>query len=139
MKTVIVLLLVLISTAGFAQTTKSADDYAARSRKLQTGAWILAGGGTAMIAGGTILLATSDWNDDYIEDRETGKIVGGVLLIAGGVVCTLGSIPLFIVSARDRRKAARLSFKTETVPGPGVSKYGLANRQMPSMVLKIQL
>ena len=139
MKTAITIFFLLIGVASFAQNTKTADDYAARSRKLRTGAWILAGGGTAMIAGGTILLASADWDDDYYSDRETGKIVGGVLLITGGVICTLGSIPLFIVSARDKRKAARLSFKTETIPGPAVSKFGLAYKQMPSMVLKIQL
>jgi hypothetical protein len=137
MKTPLVVLLLLITTASFAQRSKTADEYMARSKKLRTGAWILAGSGTAMLAGGTILLATADWEDDFNTDRETGQIVGGVLLIAGGVVCTLGSIPLFIISARDKHKAAMLSFKNEYAPG--IIKNGLAYKQVPSLVLKINL
>jgi hypothetical protein len=47
----------------------------------------------------------------------------------------LGSIPLFLASGRNKRKAMSLSFKNETAPQ--LLKGSFAYRPIPSVSLKI--
>jgi hypothetical protein len=135
MKNLLLPILILSSIILNAQDTRTAERIAAKARKQQTAAWILAGGGAAMFITGTVILAEHDW--DFDRDREVGLAIGSVALLAAGIGCAAGSIPLFIISAKNKRKAASMSFKNEYAPG--LKRGGFAYRQIPSVVLRINL
>ena len=118
-KYIIFLMLLILSATSFSQ------DYLRKSKNQKTAAWILLGGGSALVVTG-ILLA----NNATIDNLGTGAGVA----IAGGVVM-LGSIPLFLASGRNKKKGMRLSFKNETAPQ--LLKGSFVYRPVPSVSLKI--
>ena len=105
--------------------TSFSQDYLKKSKNQKTAAWILLGGGSALVVTG-ILLA----NNAALDNLGTGAGVA----IAGGVA-VLGSIPLFLASGRNKRKGMRLSFKNETAPQ--FLKGSFVYRPVPSVSLKI--
>lgn len=76
-------------------------DYAQKAKSQKTIAWILAGAGAGMIIAG-IAVGGSDKEDvgDAVDDT-----FEGAWLIAGGAVLAVASVPLFIISGKNRRKA----------------------------------
>ena len=95
---------------------------------------------------------------DYLKISKTQKTAGFVLLgigavcfaiaapgnvsfdvlpalVIGGGAAALGSIPLFIASGRNKRKAASIALKNQFIPR--MNNPGLMNRAIPSVSLKI--
>ena len=99
-------------------------DYLQKSKNQKTAAWILVGSGSVMIA----IAAFADVSFDILP-----------VLAVGGSLSTLGSIPLFIASARNKRKAlkASASFKTET--SSVIRHAGFARSSYPAFSIKICL
>ncbi len=79
----------------------SNNDYARKAKTQKIVAWVLAGAGAGLIATGFIV-AGQDKNDtgDVIDDT-----FGGAAYIASGAVLGLGSIPFFILSSKNKKKA----------------------------------
>ena len=129
----VLLLFMIVSFNAFNQQTTAPTqpltktDYLQKSKNQKTAAWILLVGGTALAAG-SIMWATQNLNS-------TGS--GPIGLIVAGGVSMLGSIPLFIASGKNKRKAMSMSFKMQ--PVPQLQKNSLVNRQAPSLSLKINL
>ena len=127
-KLLLIFILAMISFAGYSQTEKqdfSKDYYLEKSKRQETAGWVLLGAGTAMGIGGIIIM---DQGDIFSADFEAGAI-----LVLAGAASGLASIPFFISSGSNSRKAARLSF--------GPQNYLYPNRQFsgiqPALGLKI--
>ena len=108
-------LLLALPLTSFCQETNNSvpvvkTDYLTKSKNQKTAAWVLLGGGTALIATGFIV---GDSKNSSFDDAAMGALFAGV-----GVLSALGSIPLFIASGKNKRKAIKASafIKMETVP-----------------------
>ena len=80
------------------------DYFLEKSKKQKTTAWILLGTGAAAIITEAIV-------DN--SHRGTGQSLTGGILTVGGVLCTLTSIPFFISSSRNKRRAITFTINNE--------------------------
>ena len=126
-------MLLLMTTSSFCQQTDfsqslSQQNYLQKSKKQKTAAWVLLGGGAAVAVGAAILDVSSDWTKS-----ETPYLVA----LATGCASMLGSIPLFIASKRNKRKAMNAStyFKIQQNPVP--TNTGLTLNSTPTLSVKI--
>jgi hypothetical protein len=131
-KIAILLLLLAVSVTTFCQQNNARPDltkkdYLKKSKNQKTAAWILLGGGTAMAAGGFI------WASSNIFSTSSGPEV----LLFVGIGCMTGSIPLFISSSKNRKRAMSASFKFQQ--SPQRQNNILVKREVPSLTLKISL
>ena len=130
-------LLMVLSIAGgtFAQQPRqdSTKNYLLRrSTNQRTAAWVLLGGGTALVITGAILFGQSD----FLSGKDSQSDIGGVLMLTG-ILADLGSIPLFIGASKNARKAASISLNNKRILFP--VRNGLALQDLPSLTLKIPL
>ena len=131
-KTAILFLLIILSASTFSQQTNpvptvTKPDYLQKSKNQKTAAWILLGVGTAMAAGGFI------WASSNIFSKSSGSEV----LFFVGIGCMTGSIPLFIFSSKNRKRAMSASFIFQQ--SPQLQNNILVKREIPSLTLKISL
>jgi hypothetical protein len=132
-------ILVLFFTFGIAfgqQTTVSKEAYLIKSKNQKTAAWIMLGGGTLLFIGGMIA------HSNYLEEVEDPfepltEVSTGELAAFIGVLAAAGSIPLFIASSRNKRKAMSISLKNESAKQ--VNGNSLAVKYIPSVCLKLTL
>ena len=130
-KLTILSILFSFSSGIFSQQTEPApsltkQDYLRKSKTQKTAAWILLGTGTLTATLGTIKV-----NPDY------GESTNRAYLLIGGLVMIGASVPLFIASGSNRKKAASISFRNRFVPQ--MKNGDLVNRQIRSIYLKINL
>ncbi len=132
-KTLIFLILLLFIVKGFSQTISSTEfskeDYLKKSKNQKTTGWILLGGGVAMAVIGAASFSSS-WDS---ESNTTTDISGFSML--GGVASSLVSIPFFISSGRNARKASKLSLNYQPILVP--NQVSLAQNTLPSLSLTI--
>ena len=142
MKHLLLFLLVFASYGLAAQRQlNTKDDYLRKGRRMESAAWILAGSGVAMVTVGTVLAVNTDWDAlDYDDNsygrKETIKGVGAIALIGTGVIASIGSIPLFIMSAKNKSKAASFTVSTQRYHSPGRSMQ--LSQQMPALTFRVQ-
>lgn len=105
-------------------TTK--EDYLKKSKNQKTTAWVLLGTGSL-----SVLLGSIEVNPDY------GDATNRPFLVIGGLVLIGASIPCFIAAARNKKKAAAISFRNQFVPQ--INNGSLVNRPVHSLNLKIWL
>ncbi len=156
MKKIICLMLVLIvAESTFSQQitpspTLTKQDYLLKSRHQKTAAWLLLGGGLTLSTIGSIIAAPKAAEDvGYVVLLFPNIIAGNpqpepqndytveTIMIIGGTAAMLSSIPLFIASGKNKRKAMNLSFKNETAPQ--IYKSSLIYTSIPSLSLKFHL
>lgn len=146
MKTQIVWAVILsaLLTGLFSQTfaqEMTKQDYLEKSRKQKTTGFIMAGSGVVLIAVGSILFA-DDVADTaisctYLNCSSDSGMESGMVISAVGGLAILGSIPVFISSGKNAKKAAQLSFRNKPTYFP---KYvGNTPRAIPSLSLSIPL
>ena len=131
-KLVCLCLVLIISIIIFSQqnpifvpgTTK--EDYLRKSKNQKTAAWVLLGTGTL-----SVLVASIEVNPDY------GESTNRPFLAIGGLVVIGASVPNFIASARNRKKAAAISFSNQFVPQ--MNNGYMVKRPIHSLHLKISL
>jgi hypothetical protein len=131
-KTICIAVMILIGTSVFSQSTPSVPtDYLQKSKNQKTAAFVLLGGGPILIITGFLI---GDSKNSSFGDAATGAILGGV-----GVLSALGSIPLFIASARNKRKAntATAFFKMETVTA--IQQHSFVQHSYPAVSLRFTL
>ena len=136
-KIIVFTMLLIISVTSFSQQTKPApaltkQDYQNKSEGQNSAAWVLLSVGTAVLAGTMISEATS-----VCFGGGCPKKSFPVVLVGLGGTAVVSSIPFFIASSRNKKKAMSLSFKNETTPQ--LQKDGFTNRPVPSLTLKINL
>jgi hypothetical protein len=118
------------------------DEYMVKSQHLKTAGWILLGSGIGMTAGGIILIASGNNNNNYnynYDNSLSSQQVAGVVLLYFGVLSSLGSIPLFVVSRVMYKRAMRASafLEMEKVPAKIIS--GVPLQPFPALGIKINL
>ena len=120
-------MLFLMSINSHSQQTKTErkftqEDYLKQSRKQKTAAFVALAAGTTLIIVAAVIPKGELVSDGICvgalcSDKYKNDGIKTAFFIAGGVVA-LGSIPLFIVSGKNRRKANSVSFKMENIIQP---------------------
>lgn len=124
------LLLIFVAAIIRGQQTTTAptlnkQDYLKKSKTQKTTAWVLLGGGVALGIGGAAW-AGSDW-------EASGP---GALMVIGGA-SVLGSIPLFIASGKNKKRAASMTIRNERIISN--QKNSFVYKSIPSLSISIQL
>ena len=132
-KLLILLLFVAITLCGISQPLNNTGgrdktDYLKKSRHQKTAAWILIGGGLFCAILGSIQVNSNYGGTDNSNSH-------GLLII--GLAAIGGSIPLFIASSHNKKKAASVGLKNELLPR--VQSGGLVYHNSPALTLKIRL
>ncbi len=120
----------------FGQATKSTNtknDYLKKSRNQKTAAWVLLGGGFVVTMVGVGVASNNFW-EDIITGKESARGTGAAIT---GLALMAGSVPLFIASGKNRRKAFSLSIKNEKMHYP--YKNSLLQKPVPSLSLTMNL
>ena len=125
--------LLLLTVKSFSQTPAlSKEDYLKKSKTQKTVGWVMLGGGVAMTTIGYVII-NQQVNDDPLNAITTGQ--GYVVLMIAGAATALGSIPFFISSAKNARRAAAISFNNQKILFPQQNTFVL--KTQPTVTLKI--
>lgn len=132
-------------SAQYADTTahKMTNDYLRKSKNQRTAGWILLGGGAIMTLIGSITAANEVGDElvnlfDPAATHRKNAGTGATIVAMTGVLSMVGSIPLFIASGKNRRKAAaELSFKLEN--STQVRQIAFSSNLYPAIRLQIKL
>jgi len=135
-KNILYFLLLALPAASFCQKTNDSipvvqTDYLVKSKNQKTAAWVLLGGGVALIGAGFLI---GDSKNSTFDDAATGAVLGGI-----GFLSAIGSIPLFIASGKNKRKAMQATtfIKMENVRT--IPSQSLVQTSYPSIALRIKL
>ncbi len=129
------LALIATATASFAQAippAQSSNYYLTKSRHQKTAAWIMLGGGVALIGLGFAITAAPTLPNP--NDKNTTANVLAVV----GLASSLGSIPMFISAAHNKHKAAEMTLNMQKIPMLAAVPSRTAIFQ-PAFTLKIHL
>lgn len=132
-KNVFFMALLLFAVTSFGQSTTptfSRDHYLRKIKIQKTIAWILLGTGTGIATYGLL-------NINNYSDNEWGFNATGALIAIGGAVVGVTSIPFFTSAARNKRKAAALSFGAKR--NLLLQQNSFACKIQPAVTLKIGL
>ena len=133
MKQLFFVSMLFISYSSFSQQNNptpslTQHDYLKKSKHQKTAAWILLGSG-----GLFAILGSVQTNPDYGESDQTGRTI----LLVTGLTTIAVSVPLFIASSKNKKKAMSVSFKNEKTPQ--LVETGLVYKYAPALTLKIAL
>src|SRR5687767_5841166 len=101
-KSMIYFLFLALPVSVFCQKTNDTvpdikTHYLVKSKNQKTAAWVLLGGGAALIGTGLLI---GDSKNSTFDDALTGAGLAGI-----GLLSTIASIPLFFASGKNKRKA----------------------------------
>jgi hypothetical protein len=139
-KIVLILVLLSFTFSGYSQRiTKDmseANYYLQKSKKQKTAAWILLSGGTVMCAAGYVFFIYEGLKGDGIYGTKAKLSLA--MFYAGGAA-VVGSIPLFIASARNKgiSMSATAGLKMENNISQLQSSF--VKTSYPALSLKINL
>ena len=133
-KIIILTILLILASTTFGQQTKTSlaltkQDYLQKSKRQKTAAWILLGGGSALAITGLLIN-----NQASLDNAGTTAIVAGI-----GVLSMIGSIPLFIASGRNKRKAMAMSASLKLENTSAIQGYKMVHASYPALSVKIKL
>lgn len=83
--------------------------YISKSKKQKKTAWILLGSGVVAMGVGSVIA--------YNSEAFTNKADAGIVLALAGTLTTVSSIPVFIVSGSNKRKAEKIRGSAEVAIG----------------------
>ena len=136
------LTLLIFSATAFGQQTSSSvfmsiQDYLQKSKRQKTAAWVLVGGGGALVLTGIIIPKGEIVHEGFWLSYKNDGIKNSLAL--GGFVSMLSSIPFFIASHRNKTKAkaVSVSFRMENVRV--IQHSGFVSQSIPSLNLKLSL
>lgn len=137
MKKLLLLFALLSTIVVSAQEVKyTRDYYLAKSKSQKTMGWIMLAGGTGLVIAG-IAVGDSDTNNDPNELGFGPDFEVGLWLLGGGLIVGAGSIPFFISSANNARKAATISIINQKILIPRDNR--LLSRTQPAISIRIDL
>ncbi len=134
-------MLLIIATAAFSQQPNPSpvltkENYLLKSKKQKILARILLGGGAAFAITGMIIPKGEIVHEGFLGNDYKNDGIKGTLKLTG-ILSMAGSIPLFIVSLKNKKKVTAVLLKNETIPQ--TQKSNLVNRNIPTLSLKISL
>jgi hypothetical protein len=135
-KSILYFLLLALPAASFCQKTNDTipavkTDYLLKSKNQKTAAWVLLGGGTALIGLGFLI---GDSKNATFDDAGTGVVLGGI-----GFLSAVGSIPLFIASGKNKRKAMKATTFIKMETAPSFQKQSFNQTPFPTFSLSLTL
>lgn len=145
-KSIFFTVVLILSVAAFSQPTNKPapviqTDYLKKSKSQKTAAWILVGTGTALIATGFIVGVNE--GEAAIISLFTGEPESssntGEILFWTGLAATAGSIPFFIASGKNRRKAIAASVSLDIKRNYQAESFTLKSSAYPALTLKLLL
>ena len=141
-KIIICCLMLIIANATFSQQTKSSmpltkQDYLQKSKNQKKTACILLGGGGALMITGIIIPKGDITHIDPAGGKSYKNDGIKSVFTQTGALAMLGSIPFFIASGKNKRRAISVSLMNEPVLQP--IKNGFVYHPLPSLDLKISL
>ena len=151
-KIILYTLLLMIPAATFCQATPNdiptvKTDYLKKSKNQKTAAWILLGGGFALSTT-SIVMASSKVTEDYVsaiagvfstEPAPQNDYTAENILLITGTAAMLGSIPLFIASKKNKRKAMDMTANIKMENVRMIQNQSFVQTSYPAIVLKIKL
>jgi hypothetical protein len=120
----------------------SKQDFLDKSKQQKTAAFITLGGGLVLGVLGASMIDSNRRSDFNLfaptvpKTKDNSEGIWGIVMVTGGLA-VLGSIPMFISSNKNAKKAAQLSFRNE--PIHMLKHEGNLSRSVPSITLKIPL
>jgi hypothetical protein len=122
-------LLLILFASSFSQEAQPAApltraDYLKKSKTQKTVAFIFLG------AGALTIISVSGGNTDF-------NTLGPLVVL--GSVLTLSSIPLFIASGRNKRKAANASLGIKFEKKPMMQQTAISFQSLPALSFKLRL
>jgi len=134
-KTITYFLLLALPAVSFCQKTNDTvpvvkTDYLVKSKNQKTAAWVLLGGGTALIGLGFLI---GDSKNATFDDAGTGVVLGSI-----GFLSAVGSIPLFIASGKNKRKAVKATTFIKMETAPSFQKQSFKQNSYPAFSLSLK-
>jgi hypothetical protein len=120
-------------------------DYLQKSKNQRTAAWVLLGGGIAMTVTGTVIYGNA--YDKAAEDDPFGTLVSfgtnvnptGAIIATAGLLAAASSIPFFIASGKNKRRARAVSTGFKMEHTPAIQRASIVNRSYPAVAMEISL
>jgi len=137
-------LLMARSVSSFAQQNDSAtplsrENYLKKSKSQKTAAYILLGGGSALLGAGIAIgfnEAVNAFGNIFSPDEVSTSSTGEVLFYTG-LVAMAGSVPLFIASTRNKKKSTSLSALFKMEHRSILQQRSQARTSFPALGLKL--
>lgn len=105
--------------------------YLQKSKRQKKTGWILLGSGATLITSGILIAAG--------QDEDAVKAAIPLVFISGtGLVSSLVSIPFFVSSSHNKKRAATLSSTLNWQQGPGGPNKGFACKSFPAFAVKLK-
>jgi hypothetical protein len=146
-KILVYFLSILLTTASYSQKLHPAqpllkEDYLLKSKNQKKVGWILLGGGTgliltsALIPRGELVRDGICWGLFLCEEEYKNDGIRGIIVVAGGL-SILSSIPFFIASGKNKRKAYRTVLNVSPYfrleKAPVLNTYNIGIDRIPSI------
>ena len=143
-KTIVFTMLIAFTATSFGQQVPASTpappqtDYLQKSKNQKTWAWILLGSGAALMIGGSIAHFNHVNNDPGDVPADFGvDAATGVATI--GLFSAIGSIPLFIASSKNKKKANAASVFIDMEKAQVLQGTVFNNQTFPAVGVKIHL
>ncbi len=107
---------------------ESKEFFLKKSKNQKTTAWILLGTGVTAIITGVII--------DNSHESENQSFTGGFIEV-GGIICTLASVPFFIGSAKNKKRAVTLTLNNRKILLP--LNELLTHKIQPTLTVRVLL
>jgi hypothetical protein len=145
-KIIVFAVLLILSASSFSQQEKrsaglSKEDYLQKSGKQKRAANIMLGGGAVLLITGIVIPkgAQMDTDEIYPFFTVTSYRNDGIraALAITGILSMLGSVPVYIASGKNKRRAMAISFKNERTVQ--MQKGAFVHQPVPSITIKLSL
>ena len=120
-------------------------DYLQKSRNQKTAAWLLLGGGIAMTVTGMVIygnaLDKAAEDDPFVTVLSLGTNANptGAIIATVGSLAAIGSIPLFIASGKNKRRASAVSTSFKMEDMRTIHRAAIVHRPYPAIAIKISM
>ncbi|HEX5552579.1 MAG TPA: hypothetical protein VFX43_04960 [Chitinophagaceae bacterium] len=136
-KIIICAVLLFLSDSLFSQQNNltqplNHQDYLQKSKNQKAGAWVLLGGGTAVLAITAISAASSI---DFSGPKKSFPVIP--VSIGGAMI--LSSVPLFIASVRNKKRSIEASAYFKIDKAQIIKQGGIGFYSFPAIALKLSL
>lgn len=130
-------LLQFVLTSFSQPPTLTKDYYFKKSKNQYTAGWVFLGGGVAMTTIGIILGSNHTSNYGTLGSPNFDIVPASAVLGIAGIGAALVSIPFFISSSKNARKAATISFNNQNILM--LQQNSFVSKMQPTITLKISL